>query len=59
VLRAFIKELGLPTQLREVGLKKEMLQAIAASWDGTGPIATNPRKVRGKEDLLEILAAAW
>ena len=24
-----------------------------------GPIATNPRKLRGKEDLLEILEAAW
>jgi len=59
VLRAFIQELGLPTQLRSVGLKKEMLADIAASWDGTGPIATNPRKVRGKEDLLEILEAAW
>jgi hypothetical protein len=35
------------------------LSAIAASWDGTGPIATNPRPVRGKEDLLEILERAW
>ena len=59
VLRKFVSELGLPTRLRDVGLKKELLPAIAASWDGTGPIATNPRKVRGKEDLLEILERAW
>ena len=59
VLRRFVAGLGLPTQLRTTGLKKDMLPAIAASWDGTGPIATNPRKLRGKEDLLEILEAAW
>jgi hypothetical protein len=45
--------------LRDVGIKREELPAIAASWDGTGPIATNPRPVRGKEDLLEILELAY
>jgi maleylacetate reductase len=59
VLRKFVAELGLPTRIRDVGVKKEALPEIAASWDGTGPIATNPRKVRGKEDLLELLEAAW
>jgi maleylacetate reductase len=59
VLRRFVAELGLPTQLRSTGLARDVLPAIAASWDGTGPIATNPRKLRGKEDLLEILEAAW
>ena len=59
VLRRFIAGLGLPTRLREVGIGREELPSIAASWDGTGPIATNPRKVRGKEDLLEILELAW
>jgi maleylacetate reductase len=58
-LRTFITGLGLPTRLREVGIKKEQLPAIAAAWDGTGPIATNPRKVSGKDDLLEILERAW
>jgi maleylacetate reductase len=58
-LRAFVRELGLPTQLRDVGLKKEMLPAIAASWDGTGPIATNPRKIAGKDDLLALIETMW
>ncbi|MEW6687489.1 MAG: iron-containing alcohol dehydrogenase [Pseudomonadota bacterium] len=58
-LRNFIANLGLPTRIREVGIRKEELPAIAASWDGSGPIATNPRKVRGKDDLLEILELAW
>ncbi len=58
-LRSFISELRLPTRLREVGIAREELPAIAASWDGSGPIASNPRKLRGKEDLLEILEQAW
>jgi maleylacetate reductase len=58
-LRQFVQRLGLPTRIREVGVKKEELPRIAAAWDGTGPIATNPRKVSGKDDLLEILERAW
>lgn len=58
-LRRFVTGLGQPTRLREVGLARDELSRIAASWDGTGPIATNPRPVRGKEDLLEILERAW
>jgi len=59
VLRAFVSGLGLPTRIRDVGVKKEELPKIAASWDGTGPIATNPRKVGGTADLLELLELAW
>jgi maleylacetate reductase len=59
VLRRFVGALGLPTRLRDLQMKKEDLPGIAASWDGTGPIATNPRKVSGKDDLLEILERAW
>jgi maleylacetate reductase len=58
-LRQFIEGLGLPTRLREVNLKEAELPKIAAAWDGSGPIATNPRKVGGKEELLEILQLAW
>jgi maleylacetate reductase len=58
-LRRFIAELGQPTRLRDVGIARDELAAIAASWDGTGPIATNPRPVRGREDLLDILQRAF
>lgn len=58
-LRRFISGLGLPTRLREAGIAREELEAIAASWDGGAPIATNPRPVRSKADLLEILELAW
>lgn len=58
-LRRFVADLGQPTRLRDVGIAREELPAIAAGWDGTGPIATNPRPVRGKEELLEILERAF
>ena len=59
VLRRFITSLSQPTRLRDVGIARDELRGIAASWDGTGPIATNPRPVRGKDDLLEILELAY
>ena len=59
VLRQFILDLGLPVRLRDVGIARDELPAIAAGWDGGAPISTNPRKLRGKEDLLEILELAW
>ena len=59
VMRRFVTSLGQPTRLRDVGVTREELPSIAASWDGTGPIATNPRPVRGKDDLLEILELAY
>lgn len=58
-LARFIAALGLPTRLREVGIPREDLPAIAASWDGGAPIATNPRPVRDADDLREILELAW
>ena len=59
VMRRFVTSLGQPTRLRDVGISREELPSIAASWDGTGPIATNPRPVRNKDDLLEILELAY
>ena len=59
VMRGFVTSLGQPTRLRDIGIGREELPAVAASWDGTGPIATNPRPVRGKDDLLEILELAY
>lgn len=59
ILRRFVVDLSLPVRLRDVGIAKDELPAIAASWDGSGPLAANPRPVRGKEDLLEILELAY
>lgn len=59
VLKRYVESLGLPTRLEQVGIPERDLPLIAAEWDGSAPIATNPRKVKGKEDLLEILQLAW
>lgn len=54
-LRGFIRGLGLPTTLAEVGIGPEDIPALAAKWDGSAPIATNPRKVGGPADIEAIL----
>lgn len=57
-MRAFVESLGLPTRLEQVGIGREDLSAIAASWDGTGPLSANPRPVRSTKDVVEILELA-
>lgn len=54
-LRGFIRGLGLPTTLAEVGIGPEEIPGLAARWDGGPPIATNPRPVRSTADVAEIL----
>jgi hypothetical protein len=49
---------GLPTRLGEVGVTAERIPELARQYDGTGPIATHPRLVRGADDLAEILKLA-
>ena len=58
-LRRFLAGLRLPSRLREIGIERAQLPAIAERYDGTGPIRTNPRPVSGPADVLEILQLAW
>ena len=58
VMRDFVRSLGLPTRLGEVGITPDRIPELARQYDGTGPIATNPRPVRGADDLAEILKLA-
>ncbi|MCX7271708.1 MAG: iron-containing alcohol dehydrogenase [Burkholderiales bacterium] len=57
-VEALFASVGLATRLPQVGIGPEQHERLAAMYDGTGPIATNPRPVTGKADLLEILALA-
>ncbi len=59
VLREFVRSLGVPWRLRDAGIRREDLAGIAARYDGTGPIATNPRPVKSASDIVEILELAW
>jgi maleylacetate reductase len=58
VMRDFVKSLGLPVRLRDLGIGEERIPELARQYDGTGPISTNPRPVRGADDLAEILRLA-
>lgn len=57
-MRDFVKSLGLPTRLADIGIGADRIPELARQYDGTGPISTNPRPVRGADDLAEILKLA-
>jgi maleylacetate reductase len=57
-MRAFVEGLRVPARLGDVGIGRADLADLAARYDGTGPISTNPRPVRGPQDLAEILELA-
>lgn len=54
-----IADLGLPPRLREVGVKREHFDAIAAGALTNLFVRQNPRPVQRREDVLEILEAAY
>jgi maleylacetate reductase len=54
----FVRGLGLPSRLSQIGISREDIPMIAARYDGTGPIKMNPRPVTGAADLVEILSLA-
>jgi alcohol dehydrogenase class IV len=58
VLRALIKELGLPTRLREVGVPQEGFNRLVAGTMVDLVVATNPRSVK-PEDVYELLEKAY
>ncbi|MSQ20570.1 MAG: iron-containing alcohol dehydrogenase [Betaproteobacteria bacterium] len=54
----FVRGLGLPSRLSQIGIAATDIPMIAARYDGTGPIKMNPRPVHGPADLIEILSLA-
>lgn len=54
-----VKNLGLPTRLRDVGIKENQLAAIAEEAAKHPVVLTNPRSITSAADVLEILSAAW
>ena len=54
-----IEDLGLPTRLRDVGIKEAQLQAIAEEAAKHPVVLSNPRPIAGTADVMEILRAAW
>ncbi len=56
---ALIAGLGLPTTLREVGVKAEQLDEIAVNSMHDRWVHTNPRKIEGPATVRVLLEAAW
>lgn len=57
-IEAFVRGLGLPTRLSEMGINGDDIPGLAARWTGDAPIATNPRPVRDAADLEAVLRLA-
>lgn len=59
VIGDLISSLGLPRRLRDVGVKREQFPEIAEHAIHDRFIPTNPRKINGPKDVIEILEMAW
>ena len=58
-IRAFVHALGVPGRLRDIGVPREDLPAVAAHAMGDWFLRGNPRKVRDASELLHVLEGAW
>jgi maleylacetate reductase len=58
-VRELIASLGLPTRLREVGVRREDFAVIAEKAMHDHAVKTNPRPVEKPADVVEILELAW
>jgi maleylacetate reductase len=59
VVADLIAGLGLPTRLRDVGVRPDQLDMIAENSMHDRWIHTNPRKIEGPAVIRELLDAAW
>jgi maleylacetate reductase len=59
VVAELIAGLGLPTRLRDVGVKPERLDLIAENSMHDRWVHTNPRKIAGPAVVRTLLDAAW
>jgi maleylacetate reductase len=58
LLHAFIAGLGLPRSLREVDVGPDRFELIAGNAMHDRALHTNPRKIKGTDDVIEILKLA-
>ena len=59
LVAGLIADLGMPSRLRDVGVKQDQLDRIAELSMHDRWIHTNPRKIDGPAVVREILDAAW
>jgi len=58
-IEAVFRSLGIPRRLREVGVPRESLHAIATSGMRDWFLRGSPRPVRDASELLQVLQEAW
>ncbi|MEC8165512.1 MAG: iron-containing alcohol dehydrogenase, partial [Pseudomonadota bacterium] len=59
VIGELISGLGMPTRLRDVGVKQDQFKEIAAASMHDRWIPSNPRKITDPAQVVEILEMAW
>tara|TARA_Y100001934_G_scaffold78588_1_gene97716 strand:- start:622 stop:900 length:279 start_codon:yes stop_codon:yes gene_type:complete len=59
VVGNLIASLGMPTRLRDVDVRRDQFQKIAEASMHDRWIKTNPRKIDGPDQIVEILEMAW
>ena len=59
LLLSLINELGMPTTLQEVGVKRSQFQAIADGALHNMFVRANPRSITSASQVLEILESCW
>ena len=56
---ALIASLGLPTRLRDAGVRQDQLERVAAGAMNNLWVRTNPRRIAGQAEIAAMLKAAW
>ncbi len=59
LVAALIAKLGMPTRLRDEGVKREDLERIAKGALENMWVRTNPRPIRDVSEIVGLLEAAW
>jgi alcohol dehydrogenase class IV len=59
MVRRFVKDLGCPTRLRDVGVKESDLPPLAEAVMEEVPLMQNPLPIGGVDEILGVLRRAW
>jgi alcohol dehydrogenase class IV len=59
LVQSLVEGLGMPSRLRDVGVKREHFDAIARGGMENMMVRSNPRPITKPQDIIEILELAW
>jgi len=58
-LLSLLRELGVPTTLRDVGIRRDQFDGIARTVLENGYVRTNPRPIESAAGIVDVLDLAW